>query len=128
MIFITIKEILEDHAEVIRKYGGVRGIRDLGLLASALDMPKSALFGEDLHLTVFDKAAAYLFHIICNHPFVDGNKRTGTVAAITFLRQNRVPIKLSKKQSLDMEELVVNTEKGMATKEQIARFFNKCVK
>ncbi len=123
MIFITIQEIIDDHAELIQQYGGLDGIRDLGLLASALDMPKTSMFGEYLHPTIFDKAAAYLFHIVCNRPFLDGNKRTGTVAALTFLRQNRLHIKFTEKQAFDLEELVVSTAEGKTTKEQIAEFF-----
>ena len=128
MIFITLQEIIDDHAEIIHTYGGLDGMRDLGLLASALDIPKSTMFGKDLHPTPFDKAAAYLFHIICNHPFLDGNKRTGTMAALTFLRQNHIHIKFTKKQTLALEELVVGTAKGETTKAQIATFFKECYK
>lgn len=126
MIFITMQEIIDDHAEIIRKYGGVQGIRDIGLLASAIDMPKATMFGEYLHPTIFDKAAAYLFHIICNHPFVDGNKRTGTMAALTFLRQNRLHIVFTEEQTLVLEELVVSTAESRTTKEEIAKFFKSC--
>ncbi|MES2273819.1 MAG: type II toxin-antitoxin system death-on-curing family toxin [Chlamydiota bacterium] len=126
MIFITLQEIIDDHAEIIRKYGGVEGIRDLGLLASAIEMPKAAMFGEYLHPTIFDQAAAYLFHIIRNHPFVDGNKRSGTMAALTFLRQNFIHIKFTEEQTLILEELVVNTAEGKITKQQIAKFFSEC--
>ncbi|MBI3236745.1 MAG: type II toxin-antitoxin system death-on-curing family toxin [Chlamydiales bacterium] len=126
MIFITLQEIIDDHTEIIDKYGGVDGIRDMGLLASAIDMPKAEMFGESLHPSIFDKAAAYLFHIICNHPFVDGNKRTGTMAALTFLRQNGIHIQLTEAQSLALEELVVHTASSKTNKEQIARFFKEC--
>ncbi len=126
MIFITVQEIIDDHAAIIRRYGGLDGIRDIGLLASAMDMPKAAMFGEDLHPTPFDKAAAYLFHIICNHPFLDGNKRTGAMAALIFLRQNRIYIEFTEEQSSILEELVVNTAQGKATKKQIANFFRSC--
>jgi len=126
MNFITIQEIIDDHVAIIDRYGGVKGIRNLGLLASAMSMPMSTLFGEELHPTVFDKAAAYLYHIVCNHPFVDGNKRTGTVAALTFLRQNRIQIVFTEEQSIALEELVVSTADGKTTKSQISEFFRSC--
>ncbi len=126
MIFITVQEVIDDHAELIQKYGGLNGIRDIGLLASALDMPRAAMFGEYLHPTVFDKAAAYLFHMICNHPYVDGNKRTGTTTALTFLRQNRVHIEFTEEQTLVFEELIVSTADGKVSKEEIAKFFREC--
>jgi death-on-curing protein len=126
MILITLQEIIDDHAQIIRQYGGLEGIRNIGLLASAIDMPKANMFGEHLHPTIFDKAAAYLFHIICNYPFVDGNKRTGTMAALTFLRKNRLHIELTEEQILGLEEVVVSTAEGKTTKEQIAKFLRSC--
>ncbi len=126
MIFLTLQEVIEDQAEIVTKYGGAHGIRDMGLLASAIDMPKATMFSEYLHPTIFDKAAAYLFHIICNHPFVDGNKRAGTAAALTFLRQNNVVIRFTEEEMLAFEEIVVETATGKATKEQIAKFLKKC--
>lgn len=126
MIYITMQEIMDDHAQIICHYGGLEGIRDIGLLASAMDMPKATMFGEDLHSTIFDKAAAYLFHIICNYPFLDGNKRTGTMAALTFLRQNHLHIEFSDEELLALEELVVGTADGKITKELIASFFKGC--
>lgn len=126
MIYITLQGIIDVHSEIIEKYGGVDGIRDIGLLASAIDMPKAKMYGEYLHPTIFDKAVAYLFHIIRNPPFIDGNKRTGTIAALTFLRLNKTYIKFSKKQSIDLEELVVQTADGKTTKKQIAKFLKSC--
>ena len=126
MNFITIQEIIDDHDVLIDKYGGLKGIRDLGLLASAMNMPMATMFGEELHPTIFDKAAAYLYHIVCNHPFVDGNKRTGTIAALTFLRQNRVHIEFTEEQSFAFEEIVVSTADGKVTKQQISDFFRSC--
>lgn len=125
MIFITLQEALDGHAEIIRLYGGVEGIRDIGLLASALDMPKATMFGDDLHPTIFDKAAAYLFHIVCNHPFIDGNKRTGTIISLTFLRQNGTYLKFTEERSFALEELVVAIASGKTTKKQIAQFLTE---
>ena len=74
------------HSEQIAEHGGSPGIRDVGLLSSALARPQHrAAYGEP---TVFDLAAAYAFSIVSNHPFVDGNKRTGLLAAYVFLDLN----------------------------------------
>jgi len=91
----------------------------MNLLLSAIETPKAAMFGEDLYPTAYDKAAAYLFHIVQNHPFNDANKRTGFGAVYLFLRANRVPLLPDDKA---FENLVIETAKGKATKEEIARF------
>jgi death-on-curing protein len=126
MIFISVQEVIDYHTEIIRLYGGLDGLRDIGLLTSAMEMPKATMFGEYLHPTIFDKAAAYLFHIVCNHPFLDGNKRTGTIIALTFLRANSVHILFTDEQQLALEELVVSCASGNATKEEISQFFKAC--
>lgn len=86
--FLTLAEALEIHQDQIARYGGHTGTRDLNLLKSALAMPM-ATFGENfLHTDIFEMAAAYLFHIVKNHPFIDGNERVGAVTAIVFLALN----------------------------------------
>jgi len=87
-LFLTLDEVLGMHADQIRRYGGRPGLRDLGLLRSALGMPETTFDGEFLHGTIFEMAAAYLFHIARNHPFVDGNKRTALMCAFVFLGLN----------------------------------------
>lgn len=83
--FLTVDEVLELHLEQIELFGGSAGARDLNLLESAVAQPSQQFGGEYLHEDVPAMAAAYLFHIVSNHPFIDGNKRTGTDAAIVFL-------------------------------------------
>jgi len=83
--FLELPDVLMVHADQIQRYGGETGVRDLGLLESAVAQPRAAFGGEYLHQDLFGMAAAYLFHIVCNHPFVDGNKRVGLVAARPFL-------------------------------------------
>jgi death-on-curing protein len=87
-LFLTLDEVLGIHADQIRGYGGRPGIRDLDLLRSALAMPETTYEGEFLHPTLFEMAAAYLFHVARNHPFVDGNKRTALMCALVFLGLN----------------------------------------
>jgi death-on-curing protein len=87
-LFLTLDEALGLHADQIRRYGGSSGLRDLGLLQSALAMSETSFDGEFLHGTLFEMAAAYLFHIARKHPFVDGNKRTALMCALVFLGLN----------------------------------------
>ncbi len=88
MQFLGLQEVLEIHRDQVTRYGGTAGIRDLDLLKSALGMPGATFNGEFLHTDVYEMAAAYLFHLVRNHPFLDGNKRVGAVAALVFLTLN----------------------------------------
>jgi death-on-curing protein len=74
-LFLDIDRVLRTHRSLIERYGGAEGIRDVGLLHSAIAMPQASFGGEFLHKNLFEMAAAYLYHIVQNHPFVDGNKR-----------------------------------------------------
>lgn len=86
--FLTLDEVLELHDDQIQRYGGSSGVRDLGLLESALAMPQQTAFGQRLHDDVPAMAGAYLYHLVRNHPFVDGNKRIGALACDVFLFMN----------------------------------------
>ena len=124
-LFLTLDEVLGIHADQIRRYGGRSGLRDLCLLQSALAMPETTFEGEFLHGTVFEMAAAYLFHLARNHPFVDGNKRTALMSALVFLGLNS--------QRLDAEsgalyELVDGVAAGSVDKAEVSVFFRRnCV-
>jgi len=83
--FLTLDEVLGIHADQIRVYGGASGIRDLARLRSAIAMPATTFDGEYLHPSVFEMAAAYLFHLARNHPFVDGSRRMALMSALVFL-------------------------------------------
>lgn len=87
-LFLTLDEVLEIHRQQIEYYGGAPGIRDLALLESAIARPQATFSAGFLHASIPAMAAAYLFHICRNHPFVDGNKRVAANAAITFLLMN----------------------------------------
>lgn len=76
-VFPGIEQILEIHLDQIKRYGGAKEVRDMGLLQSAIAMPAAGFRDEYHHKDVFDMAAAYLFHIVSNHPFVDGNNKGG---------------------------------------------------
>ena len=103
MRFLTLIEVLELHRRVIEQSGGAFGIRDVGLLESAIAQPRMTLGGKDLYLSLFEKATVLGFSIIMNHPFVDGNKRTGHAAMETMLVLNGMEISAS----VDEQERIV---------------------
>ena len=86
--YLTLEEVLELHRLTLEQSGGLGGVRDLGGLESALAQPQMAFGGQDLYPTLAEKAAALGFSLVCNHPFVDGNKRVGHAAMETFLVLN----------------------------------------
>jgi len=89
------------HADLIRRYGGRYGLRDPGLLSSALAQPKMTGAGRYPHRTIFDKAAAYGYHLARNHPFVDGNKRIAFVVMDIFLQMNGWQIDASEEEAYE---------------------------
>lgn len=103
MRFLTLIEVLELHRRIIEQSGGALGIRDIGLLESAIAQPQMTFGGEELYPSLLEKSAALGFSIIMNHPFVDGNKRTGHAATETFLLLNGMEISAS----VDEQERVV---------------------
>jgi death-on-curing protein len=121
--FLTLNEVLYIHREQIRHLGGSDGIRDMGLLQSALAMPSAEFGGQYLHEDIFHMAAAYLFHIALNHPFLDGNKRVGAMAADVFLDLNGYELQASCEAAF--EKLVLDTAQGKTEKAAIAAFFRK---
>ncbi|MBD2681574.1 type II toxin-antitoxin system death-on-curing family toxin [Nostoc paludosum FACHB-159] len=93
--FIDVETTIAIHDDLIETFEGSFGIRDIGLLESALSQPKATFFGEFLHSTIAEQAAAYLYHIAKNHAFIDGNKRTSVGVMEAFLRVNGYNLDLS---------------------------------
>lgn len=120
MVFLTLDDILESHLNQIDIYGGSHGIRDIGLLESAIAQPEASFGGQYLHADIFEMAAAYLYHLVMNHPFVDGNKRVGLEAALMFLEINDESLIANDDELVD---LVLKTTAGQIGKRQIAEFF-----
>jgi len=89
-VHLTVEIVREIHEEALGKFGGADGIRDEGLLASAVFAPQSSFGGKSPYSDIIEIAAAYLFYLCRNHPFIDGNKRTAMAAAIVFLRLNSI--------------------------------------
>jgi death on curing protein len=90
--FLSLEDVLELHEMQLESYGGATGIRDSGLLESAVMIAQASFSGEYVHKTIFEMAAAYAFHIAENQPFVDGNKRTALASALVFLDWHNVEI------------------------------------
>jgi len=90
--FLSLADVVRIHVDQLERYGSRAGIRDPGLLQSALAMPQASFGGEWLHRDLHEMAAAYAFHLCQNHPFVDGNKRTALVCALVFLELNGISI------------------------------------
>ncbi len=101
--FLTLIEVLELHRRVIEQSGGAFGIREVGLLESAIAQPRMTFDGEELYPSLLEKAAALGFSLIMNHSFVDGNKRIGQASMETFLVLNGLEIKAS----VDEQERII---------------------
>ena len=118
--FLDLAQVIAIHRDQIERYGGRPGIRDLGLLEAAVAMPSATFDGDYLHRDLFEMAAAYLFHIVQDHPFVDGNKRTGTVAAVVFLALNGIEFDADEDALVDA---VMSVASGRPGKAEVAEFF-----
>jgi death on curing protein len=122
-IFLGLDEVIEIHNDQIERYGGCAGIRDLELLKSAVAMPSVGVGASYLHTDIFEMAAAYLFHIVRNHPFMDGNKRTGAVAAVVFLLMNGMDLHADEDA---FEKVVLSVAEGKMDKPAVTAFFRNC--
>jgi death on curing protein len=117
--FLTLDEAFLIHTDQIRRYGGRHGVRDLRLLSSALAMPEASFGGLHLHTSLAEMAAAYLFHIAQNHPFLDGNKRAALASALAFIWLNDQRLEASEN---DLTELVMGVAAGRVGKAETAVF------
>lgn len=123
MYFLSVDEVIVIHQLVIARAGGVDGIRDRNLLESAVYHPQSQMFEQYLYADVYKMAAAYCYHIIKNHAFIDGNKRTGILVAMTFLEKNGFVVSAN----IDsLYRLAIDTAQSKISKDEIAVFFEMC--
>lgn len=122
MILLTVDEILELHAKLISKTGGSGGLRDLGLLESAVYSAQSSFGGEELYPTLSEKAARLLFSLTSNHAFVDGNKRIGVLVMLLTLKLNGVTLHYTQPELI---ELGLSAASGKANYEDILAWIQK---
>lgn len=108
MKIITLRQILLLHEYMVKKHGGLSGVRDMNMLESAVHRPFATYGGKDLYNNVFLKAGALVQSIVKNHPFVDGNKRTAFSSAYIFLKQNGVAVEIKEKEVVGFMLAVAN--------------------
>ena len=118
--YLTPQEVLFIHARLIATTGGEHGIRDLGLLESAVARPQATFDGADLYPELFLKTAALMESLSQNHPFVDGNKRTAITAAAMFLQLNGFRLQITNEEMERFTMMVVGERPSL---ESIATWF-----
>ena len=121
-VFLELAELIRIHRDQMERYGGAMGVRDLDLLKSAIAMPAAGAGEVFSREDIFAMAAAYLFHIVRNHPFVDGNKRVGAVAAFIFLSLNGIELDAPE---TDFEALVMDVASSRAGKLEVTLFLRR---
>ena len=120
--YITLEVVVAIHDDMVERYGGSFGIRDLGLIQSAIARPQASFSGYELYPTIFDKAAAFFHSLIFNHAFVDGNKRTAMVSTARFLSINGYDLSVIFKEFV---EFPLRVENKHLTLEDISSWLKK---
>ena len=121
-LFLTLREVLQLHAYQAERHGGSDVVLDIGKIESAIAQPRQAFGGQFVHDSLEAMAAAYLYHLVLNHGFEDGNKRTGMHAALVFLAMNGYDVDVPVDEA---EDLILRVAKGEAEKDEVAAFFRK---
>jgi death-on-curing protein len=122
MKYLTVEQVLFLHARIIEETGGSHGVGDIGLLQSAVARPQAVFEDQDLYPDVFSKAAAFMDSLVRNHPFVDGNKRTGITAAAVFLRRNGWLLSVSNRK---LEAFTMQVLRAELSLSQIAQWLRE---
>jgi death-on-curing protein len=120
--FLSVADVLAIHQDTITNEGGLAGLREPGLLESAVLLPQQQFGGEYLHDGLAAMAAAYLFHIAQNHAFLDGNKRAAVLSALVFLEVNGVP---SFPEPDPLERMTLAVAASRCGKEELTRWFRR---
>ena len=115
--FLPAELVMMIHSDLLQRYGGKTGLRDIGLLQSSLAQPKVTVGRKFVHKWVFDKAAAYGFHLCRNHPFIDGNKRVAFVVMDLFLQRNDWEIVANEEEAYS---LMIDLSSGHVSKPELS--------
>lgn len=120
MRYLSVEEVLVLHDYQIERFGGSHGLLSLPLLESAIGRPTANFSGKDLYVDVYEKAAVLVYSLVKNHPFLDGNKRTGVHAALTFLVLNAIQLNLTSEQVINLGLDIANNKLSF---KETAEFF-----
>ena len=120
--FLTLEDVLALHEELIQHYGGIPGLRNSGLLGAAIAMPQAGFGSHYFHTFPHEMGAAYLFHLVRNHAFIDENKRTALACALLFFKLNGVHYSITEKEAV---ELTLAAAGGKIEKDAVSAFFRK---
>lgn len=123
--YIPVELAIAANLDQIERYSGSAGVRDIGLLEAAMAVPRATYGGVSLCQDIYEMAAAYLYHLVQNHPFHDGNKRTGAAVAVVFLELNGIELTLTNDE---LVELVLGVATGQLKKPQITDAFKRASK
>ena len=121
MMLLSVEEVQRLHAKVISKTGGSDGLRDIGLLESAVYSANAGFDGYEIYSEIEQKAARLMYALVSNHAFVDGNKRIGTLVMLVTLKLNGIELKFTQKELIN---LALNVAKGYAAYDEILQFIN----
>lgn len=125
LYFLSVEQVLAIHKRMIDEFGGAPDVRDHGLLESAVAMPQAQFSGQYLHSGITAMAAAYLFHLCKNHPFVDGNKRTALATAATFIDLNDYSLNATDDQ---LEQITLGVADSTFDKDELTKILKKHVR
>ena len=117
--YLTTEQILFVHYRLVSETGGEHGLRDLGLLESAVARPRQTFGNEELYPDIFEKAAALMESLVNNHPFMDSNKRTGIACTVLFLRQNGIVFSA---KNTDLEKFTLRVASSNVKQSEIAKW------
>lgn len=117
--YLSVTQVLYIHDQMVKQFGGSFGVRDIGLVESAVARPNATFDGQDLYINIFAKSAALLQSLLKNHPFVDGNKRTALTSAGLFLKINGLELINNHEKEV---EFGVKVDNANLTLEQISKW------